>query len=379
MENAKLYTKLYYKQQQLNLDFDKMILEKEFIEYKEEKGKFYITRLVNKDKVLFNLGKEIIDKGKLICYNIRTIREQTEKKEDLYREFRIPKRKGGYRYLIEPREDLKLLQKEMLNYLQEDLNIQVHHCAHAFIKNKDAYTNAKQHKDNKCFITLDLKDFFPSITEEILEKELRRNAKLYDLDKKTKDFIKELVWLSTYKGALPQGSPLSPFLSNIVMHIFDYTLSYRMFHKKIDRYTYTRYADDMCFSAKAFGHVKTFLNQIEELLNELYNGSIKINKEKTKLLKNTNRCYITGIKINKDNNTTYGHENKKKLKLELFNLFQGLSAGTLTKEEAQEVLGRYSYMARIEPNYAKYLERKLLKDFKSKECTIHKHFKEILK
>jgi hypothetical protein len=135
----------------------------------------------------------------------------------------------------------------------------------------------------------------------------------------------------------------------------------------------------MCFSAKSFSHIGTFINSLKELLNNLYGDGIKINEEKTKLLTKNNKCYITGVKINKDNNATYGHENKKKLKLQLFNIFQGLKFETVTKEEVQEVLGRFSYMSRIEPNYAAYLEKKMLKEFNSNSETVFKHFKEILR
>ena len=44
-----------------------------------------------------------------------------EHKENYYREFRIPKRKGGWRYLIEPNEELKALQQQFRQELMEKL------------------------------------------------------------------------------------------------------------------------------------------------------------------------------------------------------------------------------------------------------------------
>lgn len=379
-ENGKLITKLLPKQQVLNLNFDEMLLKGEIQEYEEVDNDFYITKTLSDYRARgIRLNSTVIQKAQKLVQHISNFRVNNTDKNELYRKFRIPKRKGGFRNLIEPREDLKILQKDVLNFIQYDLRIQVHHSAHAFVKSKDAYTNAYQHKDSNCFITLDIKNFFPSINEAILKNELNRNAIIYALNYRVANFIDEVVWLATYEDVLPQGSPLSPFLSNIVMHIFDYTVSYQMSLGLLPRYKYTRYADDMCFSAKKFSHIGTFINSLKELLNQIYGQAIKINEEKTKLLTKNNKCYITGVKINKDNNATYGHENKKKLKLQLFNIFQGLKFETVTKEEVQEVLGRFSYMSRIEPDYAKYLERKLLKEFNSSSETVFKHFKEILR
>ena len=323
----------------------------------------YNTNIMNKAHLLNSKIKEFI---------------RTHRIDEMYREFKIPKRKGGFRKLVDPEPELKELQRETLDFLQDTLNIIPHNAAHAFIKNRDCYTNAMTHKDNKCFITLDIENFFPSINQWILRKALLLLAETAAINYWIPEFNDNIIRLALYKGELPQGSPLSPFLSNIVMLKFDYELTLKMYKGEIPKFTYTRYADDMCLSAKAFPHIKTVLSQIEQLLYECFDGMINLKKSKTKILKNTNRCYITGVKINKDKQLTYGHENKKKLKLDLYNLFKGKINNTLTSEEVMETLGRYAYMSRIEPNYARYLQLKLLKDFSSNAQTIFKHFKEYL-
>ena len=324
-----------------------------------------------------NLSESKIQKARNINLVIETFLNNFSP-DELYREFKIPKRKGGFRELVDPQPELKQLQRTLLEFLQVDLQILPHNAAHAFTPNRDCYTNATTHRKNKCFITLDIQDFFPSIDKQILTTALSQNAEIASLNLKIHNFIINIVKLALYKGSLPQGSPLSPFFSNLVMLVFDYKIQEAMQSGVLPRFTYTRYADDMCFSASAFPHIQSTLETIEKILDDCFQGRIKFKKSKTKILKNTNRCYITGIKLNKDYQATYGHENKKKLKLDLYNLFQAKINNTLTTEETMETLGRFAYMSRIEPDYARYLQLKLLKDFNSTERTIFKHFREYL-
>jgi hypothetical protein len=172
------------------------------------------------------------------------------------------------------------------------------------------------------------------------------------------------------KNCLPQGPPLSPYLSNLVMLDFDYKIKH-----KFPYLIYTRYADDIIFSSSQPFYSQHFLETVNEILKDATMNKMQINREKTKILKNTSRLYLVGIKLNKDNQLTYGHEKKKELKLALYNLFKGYEQGTVSQEEAWELLGKFSYMKQIEPNYADYLERKLLREFNSQKETIFKHFK----
>lgn len=300
-----------------------------------------------------------------------------ETKNNFYRRFSIPKRHGGMRHLIDPYPELKSIQRQVLEYLQDTLGIKHHNVAHAFTPHRDAYTNAIQHKDNTCIIELDIKDFFNNIKTQTLDNELRRNFILYKCNQLQPNFITNICKLATLDGCLPQGSPLSPFLTNVVMCNFDYKVCKCMREETLARYKYTRYADDMCFSAKAFSHIKTFLTKINELLQETA-PELQLNKEKTKLLTINNKCYITGVKINYKHEATYGHEHKSDLKLQLYNLFKSFENNNTCKEEVQEILGKFSYMKRIETNYANFLERKLLKQFHSTERTLAGHFKSLL-
>lgn len=299
-------------------------------------------------------------------------------KEEHYREFKIPKRKGGYRHLIEPSEELKTLQQSVLSFLNLRLQIIPHNAAHAFTKQRDAYTNAEVHKNSDYVIKFDFKDFFPSITTELLKSKLLTISHFQAINNINNTFIDALCEIATYKGALPQGSPLSPFLSNLVMVEFDYEIYNKMEKGELPHYRYSRYADDLTFSASFPGKLKELESKIKMILATKYHNHITIKEEKTKILHITDKCYITGIKLNKDHELTYGHEKKAQLKHDICNMLIKFQNNELTKEEAQSILGTVSYMKRIEPEYTKYICDKFLRKFNSKAKTLHEHLKTIL-
>lgn len=325
---------------------------------------------------IYNNYKSTIDYiNFLIKTFLQTHPDFLEHKGNYYREFRITKRKGGWRYLIEPNEELKALQQQLLNFFSKTLHIKPHYTAHAFIEHKDAYTNAEIHKDSDYVIKFDFSDFFPSITKALLIEKLH-NISLFWL--MGAEFVNNLAEIATYKDCLPQGSPLSPYLSNIIMTEFDYTVKDYMRLGIIPNYKYTRYADDLTFSAKTPGEIKKLTQGIKNILKNNYYNLIKLNEEKTKILKITNKCYITGVKLNKDHELTYGHEKKTELKHEICNMLIKFQNNELTKEEAQSILGKWAYMKRIEPKYAEYLAQKYLRKFNSRAKTLYQHLKTIL-
>ena len=299
-----------------------------------------------------------------------------ENENNYYYSFKIPKRKGGFRQIDAPIDELKEIQDTILHLFINILNILPHNAAHAYVKGRSTITMAQKHKNNNCIIKLDIKDFFNSITANILREQLLKQEIFIKINELCdKNFINLLVLIATKNGTLVQGNPLSPFLSNMIMLDFDHRLTKAISTHRIPYYTYTRYADDIYLSAPKFRYSKKVVNFIDNLLKECYNNNILLNKEKTNFLKITNKCYITGLKLNKDHNVTFGHEQKRQLKLKLYNLFVAYNLNQCPKEEIQEVLGLFSYMKAIEPNYANYLERKYLTQFESRATTLYKHFK----
>ena len=166
----------------------------------------------------------------LYCLSMRTNHYYTIKQ--------IKKQNGGFREISIPSYTLHIVQRWIL---VEILNkILPTNRAMAFRKGKDFghKQNAFYHADTLYGLTLDLKDFFPSITSN----------KIYTLfsDLGYNNFAATILTnLCTLDGKLPQGSACSPALSNLICITLDKRLI-GLCEKRGIRYS--RYADDMYFS-----------------------------------------------------------------------------------------------------------------------------------
>lgn len=153
-----------------------------------------------------------------------------------YHEMEIPKKSGGMRKLSVPSVDLKYIQRWILDNILS--NIHISEYANGFAEGKSIVTNAMGHIGAECVINLDIKDFFPSVSYE----QVFRIFRYYGY---TKQLSYVLAKLCTYKGVLPQGSPASPYITNILCLKLDKRLS-GLAKKYVA--VYTRYADDITFS-----------------------------------------------------------------------------------------------------------------------------------
>ena len=165
------------------------------------------------------------------------------KKKKLYNIFKITQANGKERQIEAPCEELKEAQRKILDTLIYPCAAPSH-VAHGFVKSRSPYTAAKNHVDKDIIIRIDIKDFFPSINEEMLRDGVRRWS---HRPMSEEEMIDAIIRVCTIDGRLPQGAPTSPALSNIVCRAMDYHMLVAGEHLMA---YYTRYADDLVFSAR---------------------------------------------------------------------------------------------------------------------------------
>lgn len=152
-----------------------------------------------------------------------------------YRHFSVPKRDGSQRELVEPGPRLKSVQRAINALLHE---IPVHPAAMGFRRGVSIVDHARVHAGAALIITADIQEFFPSTDRWRIEA-------LWQQQGYSEPEVELLTRLTTYRGALPQGAPSSPALSNVVNYELDAALA------RLTRHTggtFTRYADDLTFS-----------------------------------------------------------------------------------------------------------------------------------
>lgn len=153
-----------------------------------------------------------------------------------YRHFAVPKKDGSRREIVEPGTDLKAVQRRILKLFLEKRR--PHPSALGFRRKTSIAHHAWAHAGAAIIITGDIEDFFPSTTRQ------RVKAWWHAQNYSTLE-VRLLTSLTTYLGALPQGAPTSPALSNLVNSEMDSSLERRL---RASGGTYTRYGDDLAFS-----------------------------------------------------------------------------------------------------------------------------------
>lgn len=223
--------------------------------------------------------------AELVGYDYGYILALSSNLEKNYKEYSIPKKRGGVRILEEPYPDLKDIQSWILrNVLVPASKKMVSPVAKAFIPKKNIRDNARFHKNHNIILALDVEDFFSNI----------QYGSVYEIYRTigySKAVATLLAKLCTYNGYLPQGAPTSPMLSNLVMKKVDDQLWTYCKNRKI---IYTRYADDLTFSGDIvhIGHLIAYVKQVL-LLRYLH-----LNTQKTKVMGRGTQQSVTGIVVN---------------------------------------------------------------------------------
>ena len=257
--------------------------------------------------VALRSAKNIHDLAKIIGYKPKTLSYILYKLQnnEKYYQFKISKKSGGYRTINAPLNKLKKLQKCLTNLLTNcinELNSDQKYApfSHAFTKERSIATNAKLHKNKRWVLNFDIHDFFGNINYGRVRGILIKDRN-FQLDPKVATLIAQIA---CYKNTLPQGSPVSPILSNIVTRPLDLRLI--RLAKKYG-FIYSRYADDITFSSNK-KDLQLKLASISEnnkwkisseISNLLEESDFKINHEKTRLQYNKNRQTVTGLVVNK--------------------------------------------------------------------------------
>ena len=174
-------------------------------------------------------------------------------------------------------KELKSIQKSIKKNILAPIPLPLE--IHGGVKKRSNITNAKPHKGNKYIFTTDLQDFYPNISNESVYKTFLNLGF-------SNHFSHSLTKLTTWKYALPQGTPTSTHISNLVFLKVDYDLIHLCNDNNI---TYTRYVDDLTFSSPI--DFKHLLNKILEIIIK---NDFKVSYRKTKYKGNQT---VTGINI----------------------------------------------------------------------------------
>jgi hypothetical protein len=290
----------------------------------------FFASLATTSSTVENKGSFNIKRSTLTYYANTHISVKTR-----YRSFSVKKKNGGERIIHSPQKTLKYTLR-LLNIILQCC-VEPHHRAMGFVPSKSIVDNAKLHIGKKYVYNIDLKDFFHGIDRDRVRLLFTQAPFNFKVKKKIKDKLGDNVYnnvrnkmkrdypfflarLITHpleidgeiKYVLPQGSPTSPTITNIVCMAMD-----RRLHGLAKRFnaTYSRYADDITFSAdynfltesKSSANDKEF--QAHNFLDEMrriieVDQGFTINPSKTRMQKAQYRQEVTGLTVNEKVNVT---------------------------------------------------------------------------
>ncbi len=263
------------------------------------------------------------------------------KPKNQYHQFSIAKKSGGKRVIHAPSEELKSLQKSLskllldcideinaakfpnsqsskpkrrknkeLDYAAEVLKIKIPtteikqpSLSHGFVRRRSIITNAMMHVGKKNVLNLDLEDFFDSFNFGRIRGFFIKNDN-FKLDPHIATVIAQIA---CFNNKLPQGSPCSPVITNLITHSLDIRLASLA---KKHGCTYSRYADDITISTRKAEFPTQIMRQCSDgyiagkrLKREIESAGFYINASKTRIQFKNSRQDVTGLVVNKKPNT----------------------------------------------------------------------------
>jgi len=218
----------------------------------------------------------------VLAISPRLIKMMGKNSSKHYRFFQIRKKSGKPRDIYAPRTYLKVVQwwiyDNILGRVQQPDHV------FGFVKGRNIQQNAEYHFGAKHLLNVDIEDFFPTITREMVIDIF------IDLGY-CREVSEQLSDICCLDGTLPQGAPTSPAIANIVFSQADKEIASLSVDYGIK---YSRYADDLSFSSTEFIPEK-ILASLKSIV-ETYGFQLKT--QKTRFVGTGGQMEVTGLLIN---------------------------------------------------------------------------------
>lgn len=249
-----------------------------------------------------------------------TLIRSLQRNAAIYDDIEVKKRDGTSRHISVPHKSLRIFQYQFLKNNLDKAEY-FHPAAFAYIKGKSAVQCARLHQDATWLIKIDIKDFFHYIDERMIYWALRERKvddykafffarmmtrEAWDFESIYKELpskyrknrkhklSKKFGKVSQRLGFLPQGSPSSGALANLVCFTLDNRLSDVAVGNNL---TYTRYADDIVFSSTEPFERQAAENALAEAQKVIRRFGFHTNPAKTRIIPPGARKQILGVLV----------------------------------------------------------------------------------
>lgn len=252
-------------------------------------------------------------------------------------------RKGDkVRHLYVPEAELKVLLRRIKEVIIEPLPLAG--AAHGGVRGKSPRTNAEQHLGRRCVVAVDVKQFFPQVRHTVVYRMFRREFGF------GRDVASLLTRLTTYRAELPQGSPTSTAIANLLLTTpLDRPIEAEAVVRDVG---YSRFVDDAAMSGD---NPRPLINQVAQLLStrglRVHRPNTKApKKSKLRIMPRSGPQQVTGLNVNSSAGPSVPRAVRDKIRAAIHAL-SSLS-GPDAEKALRSIKGRIAHVAQFNPGSA---------------------------
>jgi hypothetical protein len=259
-----------------------------------------------------------------------------------YSTFNVAKPGKQPRIIDDPDRLLKFVQRRIRSVLLKPLALPKH--VHGCVKGRSALSNASEHLGRSNVSSVDVKHFYPSVTNRMVFRTWRRlgfGPPLAGL----------LTKLVTQGGHLPQGSPTSDAVANHSMHEVDRSMV--EISSALDL-SPSRYLDNIEFSGDRAREA------IAPIISQLIASGVPVRGRKVYNTPAQRRQVVTGYSVNNPDGPSVPRKDQLRVRAAVHQFILKHNVGQATLKDEQSLRGRLAYLRRSNPGAAARLERQLV-------------------
>ena len=262
----------------------------------------------------------------------------------------IPKPTGGERELGIPTVLDRLIQQALHQVLSPLFEPTFSDHSYGFRPGRNAHQAVKAAQTyvvlgHDWVVDLDLEQFFDRVNHELLMNRVRQQVSDRRVLKLIQKYLKVGVMIdglhSVRQEGTPQGGPLSPLLSNILLTDLDRELECR-------GHLFVRYADDVSIYVKSERSGLRVLESVSRFVTK--HLKLKVSEEKSAVAKPSQRTFL-GYTVTSQGQLRIAMSSRQRLRQKLTQLFRGARGRSLrhTIDQLNRVLTGWAAYYKLAP------------------------------